>query len=54
MRDMLSEIAEHGVFGSAVRTVLDAFDGDLPKHMEELKSSSRMCQPTSSPSSTTA
>ena len=35
--DMLGEIAEHGVFGSAVRTVLDAFDGDLPGHMEELK-----------------
>jgi glycyl-tRNA synthetase beta chain len=27
------------VFGSAVRTVLDAFDGDLPKHLEELKES---------------
>ncbi|MEX5598753.1 glycine--tRNA ligase subunit beta [Pseudophaeobacter sp. C1-32P7] len=39
MRDMIKEIAEHGVFGSAVRTVLDAFDGDLPKHMEELKDS---------------
>ncbi len=39
MRDMLGEIADHGVFGSAVRTVLDAFDGDLPKHMEALKSS---------------
>jgi glycyl-tRNA synthetase beta chain len=37
MADMLGEIAEHGVFGSAVRTVLDAFDGDLPAHMEELK-----------------
>ncbi|NIZ61483.1 glycine--tRNA ligase subunit beta [Sedimentitalea sp. CY04] len=39
MGDMLKEIGEHGVFGSAVRTVLDTFDGDLPKHMEELKSS---------------
>jgi glycyl-tRNA synthetase beta chain len=38
MKDMLDEIADHGVFGSAVRTVLDAFDGDLPKHMEEIKS----------------
>jgi len=37
MADMLGEIAEHGVFGSAVRTVLDAFDGDLPGHLEELK-----------------
>ncbi|GAA6163769.1 glycine--tRNA ligase subunit beta [Pelagimonas sp. KU-00592-HH] len=38
MSDMMGEIAEHGVFGAAVRTVLDAFDGDLPVHMEELKS----------------
>ncbi|MQQ09449.1 glycine--tRNA ligase subunit beta [Epibacterium sp. SM1979] len=38
MQDMLNEIADHGVFGSAVRTVLDAFDGDLPEHLEELKS----------------
>ncbi|UWR93070.1 glycine--tRNA ligase subunit beta [Phaeobacter inhibens] len=37
MQDMLNEIADHGVFGSAVRTVLDAFDGDLPKHIERLK-----------------
>ncbi|MEY8835107.1 glycine--tRNA ligase subunit beta [Phaeobacter italicus] len=37
MQDMLTEIADHGVFGSAVRTVLDAFDGDLPKHIEQLK-----------------
>ncbi|MGR3762108.1 glycine--tRNA ligase subunit beta [Roseobacteraceae bacterium NS-SX3] len=37
MQDMLNEIADHGVLGSAVRTVLDAFDGDLPKHIEELK-----------------
>ena len=39
MKDMIEEIADHGVFGSAVRTVLDAFDGDLPKHIEELKES---------------
>jgi len=37
MQDMLTEIADHGVFGSAVRTVLDAFDGDLPKYIEQLK-----------------
>ncbi|WP_406649112.1 glycine--tRNA ligase subunit beta [Aliisedimentitalea scapharcae] len=37
LADMLGEIADHGVFGSAVRTVLDAFDGDLPRRMEELK-----------------
>ncbi|WP_417701124.1 glycine--tRNA ligase subunit beta [Pseudophaeobacter sp.] len=39
MRDMLGEIAEHGIFGSALRTVVDAFDGDLPKHLEELETS---------------
>ncbi len=39
LKDMIEEIADHGVFGSAVRTVLDAFDGDLPKHLEELKDS---------------
>ncbi len=37
MEDMGREIAEHGVFGAAVRTVLDTFDGDLPKHLEEIK-----------------
>jgi glycyl-tRNA synthetase beta chain len=37
MGDMLGEIADHGVFGAAVRTVLEAFDGDLPKHIEELQ-----------------
>ncbi|MEL0438827.1 glycine--tRNA ligase subunit beta [Phycobacter sp. K97] len=39
LQDMIDEIADHGVFGSAVRTVLDVFDGDLPQHMEELKKS---------------
>ncbi|WP_197922169.1 glycine--tRNA ligase subunit beta [Thiosulfatihalobacter marinus] len=37
MGDMMDEIADHGVFGAAVRTVLDAFDGDLPEHLERLK-----------------
>lgn len=37
MTDMQSEIADHGVFGAAVRTVLDAFDGDLPEYIETLK-----------------
>ncbi len=37
MGDMIGEIADHGVFGAAVRTVLDAFDGDLPEHLEGLK-----------------
>ncbi|WP_297753747.1 glycine--tRNA ligase subunit beta [uncultured Shimia sp.] len=39
MKDMGAEIADHGVFGAAVRTVLDAFDGDLPEHIEEIKKS---------------
>ncbi|MBR9842707.1 MAG: glycine--tRNA ligase subunit beta [Rhodobacteraceae bacterium] len=39
MEDMEREIADHGVFGAAVRTVLDAFDGDLPEHIEEIKQS---------------
>ncbi|MEP2530081.1 glycine--tRNA ligase subunit beta [Shimia sp.] len=37
MQDMMSEVADHGVFGAAVRTVLDVFDGDLPERIEELK-----------------
>ncbi len=37
LQDLENEIADHGVFGAAIRTVLDAFDGDLPEHMEELK-----------------
>ena len=30
LADMLAEIADHGVFGAAVRTVLDKLDGDTP------------------------
>lgn len=37
MGDLLEEIANHGVFGAALRTVVDAVEGDLPKHIEELK-----------------
>ncbi|CUI88160.1 glycine--tRNA ligase subunit beta [Cognatishimia activa] len=37
MGDLLKEIADHGVFGAAMRTVVDAVDGDLPEHIEELK-----------------
>jgi glycyl-tRNA synthetase beta chain len=37
MEGMTEEIADHGVFGAAVRAVLDTFDGDLPKHLEEIK-----------------
>ena len=39
LEDIGKEIADHGVFGAAVRTVLDAFDGDLPEHIEEIKES---------------
>ena len=37
LRDLDNEIADHGVFGAAIRTVLDHFDGDLSKHLEEVK-----------------
>ncbi|PSL18850.1 glycine--tRNA ligase subunit beta [Shimia abyssi] len=37
MRDMLSEISDHGVLGAAVRTVQDAFDGDLPKALDAVR-----------------
>lgn len=39
LEDIGKEIADHGVFGAAVRTVLDAFDGDLPEHIEDIKES---------------
>ena len=39
MKDLDREIADHGVFGAAIRTVLDHFDGDLSKHLEEVKTS---------------
>ncbi len=37
MADLDREIADHGVFGAAIRTVLDHFDGDLTKHLEAVK-----------------
>ncbi|MDA5093513.1 glycine--tRNA ligase subunit beta [Aliiroseovarius sp. KMU-50] len=37
MADLDGEIASHGVFGAAFRTILDHFDGDLTKHLEEVK-----------------
>ncbi|UWQ05333.1 glycine--tRNA ligase subunit beta [Aliiroseovarius crassostreae] len=37
LADLDREIADHGVFGAALRTVLDHFDGDLTKHLEEVK-----------------
>ncbi|MDE9450822.1 glycine--tRNA ligase subunit beta [Aliiroseovarius sp. Z3] len=39
LRDLDNEIADHGVFGAAIRTVLDHFDGDLSKHLEKVKDS---------------
>ncbi|WP_424944329.1 glycine--tRNA ligase subunit beta [Aliiroseovarius crassostreae] len=37
LADLDREIADHGVFGAAIRTVLDHFDGDLTKHLEAVK-----------------
>lgn len=31
--EMLDEIADHGVFGAAMRTVIDRFDGDAPEEV---------------------
>ncbi|WP_282181434.1 glycine--tRNA ligase subunit beta [Aliiroseovarius marinus] len=39
LRDLDNEIADHGVFGAAIRTILDHFDGDLSKHLAEVKDS---------------
>ncbi|WP_298910026.1 glycine--tRNA ligase subunit beta [uncultured Aliiroseovarius sp.] len=39
LRDLDNEIADHGVFGAAIRTILDHFDGDLSKHLSEVKDS---------------
>ncbi|MHA6267295.1 glycine--tRNA ligase subunit beta [Aliiroseovarius sp. CAU 1755] len=39
LHDLDAEIADHGVFGAAIRTVLDHFDGDLSKHLEGVKES---------------
>jgi len=35
--DMLDEIADHGVFGAAIRTVLDRFDGEAPEAVQNLE-----------------
>ncbi|WP_432449343.1 glycine--tRNA ligase subunit beta [Aliiroseovarius marinus] len=37
LRDLDNEIADHGVFGAAIRTILDHFDGDLSAHMKEIR-----------------
>ena len=35
--DTLDEIADHGVFGAAIRSVLDKFDGEAPEEVQALK-----------------
>ncbi len=35
--DTLDEIADHGVFGAAIRSVLDKFDGEAPEDVQTLK-----------------
>ncbi|RYG93034.1 glycine--tRNA ligase subunit beta [Loktanella sp. IMCC34160] len=37
LNEMLDEIADHGVFGAAVRTVIDRFDGDTPDAVEQAR-----------------
>jgi len=37
LKDLDKEIADHGVLGAAFRTILDAFDGDLNAHLNEVK-----------------
>ncbi len=37
LQEMLSEIAEHGVFGAAVHAVLDRFEGDTPEDVTKIK-----------------
>ena len=44
LHDLDQEIAEHGVFGAAIRTVLDHFDGDLTEHLSGV----RECLPDTS------
>ncbi|WP_456389492.1 glycine--tRNA ligase subunit beta [Profundibacter sp.] len=37
LQSMLEEIADHGVFGAAVRTVMDALDGDAPNDVLKVR-----------------
>lgn len=37
LSDMLTEIADHGVFGAAIRSVLDGSEGDVPEAVVKLK-----------------
>jgi len=37
LQDMLDEIADHGVFGAAIREVLERFDGEAPEAVRDLE-----------------
>ena len=37
LKKTLDEIAEHGGFGAAIRSVLEKFDGETPKEVQELQ-----------------
>ncbi len=37
LEDMLREVAHHGVFGSAVRAVIDQFEGDSPEWLAQVE-----------------
>ena len=37
LQDMLDEIGDHGVFGAAIRTVLERFDGEAPEAVRDLE-----------------
>ena len=37
LKDLLAEIAEHGVFATAYHTIREKISGELPKHMEAIK-----------------
>lgn len=38
LQDMLDEIADHGVFGAAIRSVLEKSDGEAPEAVRDLES----------------
>ncbi|WP_226621979.1 glycine--tRNA ligase subunit beta [Alloyangia pacifica] len=40
LEDMLREVAQHGVFGSAVRAVIDQFEGDSPEWLAQVENHS--------------
>lgn len=40
LEDMLREVAHHGVFGSAVRAVIDQFEGDSPEWLAQVENHS--------------